>query len=235
MIRQPSSPVKTRVPIVTEPRPTAGRVGRDLPAGRDLPPVELVETSGARSCFGVGESTDEVSTGSTAGAQPRAHHPAAMDFSDLITQVMTAMVTLIGVVITLVINGRREAKRTEQLLAFERAKILADDRRKVFVATVHFLQRMRELLKAGEVRIEQDREEAWAHAVTERADDLFMLETELRLLAPELAREVRSATQIARRYRDETDPRAGRSGLLEDYTATVRRTMSTMRALLGTT
>lgn len=158
-----------------------------------------------------------------------------MDFSDLITQVMTAMVTLIGVVITLVINGRREAKRTEQLLAFERAKILADDRRKVFVATVHFLQRMRELLKAGEVRIEQDREEAWAHAVTERADDLFMLETELRLLAPELAREVRSATQIARRYRDETDPRAGRSGLLEDYTATVRRTMSTMRALLGTT
>ena len=52
-----------------------------------------------------------------------------MDITPLVPQLITAVATLGGVVLTLLITGRRERERVDQMIAFEREKILADDRR----------------------------------------------------------------------------------------------------------
>lgn len=158
-----------------------------------------------------------------------------MDITPLVPQLITAVATLGGVVLTLLITGRREKERVDQMLAFEREKILADDRRELFVRTGHALERMRELLKVWVSRGAVDK--AWFDDVTNRADVLFLLETELRLLALNLAKEVQTATRKAREVRDLAVVPAteeARKDLLFEYEELTRKAMTSMRQMLGT-
>lgn len=151
-------------------------------------------------------------------------------------QIITAAATLGGVVLTLIFTSRRESKRTDQMLTFERDKILADDRRTLFVRTAHELQRMRELLQEWAILTQEGNDEAWSDEVTRSADALFRLETELRLLAPTLVDDVRAATNLARSLRDlDIEPESGdRDDLLSQYIERTRTAMKLMRELLGT-
>ena len=157
-----------------------------------------------------------------------------MDITPLMPQLITAVATLGGVVLTLLITGRRERERVDQMIAFEREKILADDRRELFVRTAHALQRMRELLK---VWVDTgDRANVWLDDVTQQADVLFLLETELRLLALKLAKEVQEATRMARKVRDLAvvpATKEARSDLLFEYEELTRNAMRSMRQMLG--
>lgn len=158
-----------------------------------------------------------------------------MDLAPLLPQIITAVATLGGVVLTLIFTGRRESKRMEQQLAFEREKLLADERRQVFTRTAHALQRMREVLNDRDDVVSEYGEDVWHEFVTKRADELFMLETELLLLAPDLAGHVRDATNTARAIRDNAaGPQEAADQLITRYRSAVRNAMEDMRKFMGT-
>lgn len=119
---------------------------------------------------------------------------------------------------------------------FERQKLLANDRRQLFVTTAHALQRMRELLNQREWAEENNGSEGWYDAMKRRADELFLLETEIRLLAPTLTNTVRAAAQTARKIREApitaTEPEIDRDR--EDFVRYTMAAMDKMRAILGT-
>lgn len=155
---------------------------------------------------------------------------------EYLPQIITAVATLGGVVLTLIFTGRRESKRVEQQLAFERDKLLADERRQLFVRTAHELQRMRERLNSREEDSERHGAVLWAGAVTKHADELFKLETEIRLLAPTLSNTVRAATQVARSIRDAPDStsESAMDSLNKEFVRYTMSSMSKMRSILGT-
>ena len=90
---------------------------------------------------------------------------------------------------------------------FERRKILADDRRELFIKTAHALQRTREVVGGPHVNLGPGWE-VWKDEVTKCTDHMFILETELRILAPELAQYVRHAAtaRLVRSAPVETGP-----------------------------
>jgi hypothetical protein len=110
-----------------------------------------------------------------------------VDLTPFLPQIITAAASLGGVLIGLLINGRREDGRFEKQLAFEREKLLADERRLLFIKTAHAFQRTREhLTYRDEEQLEHGRDD-WERAVTKSVDTLFIIETELRILAPDIA------------------------------------------------
>ena len=126
-------------------------------------------------------------------------------------------------------------RRWEEEQEFERYKLLAEERRKLFIQTAHALQRMREVLKADRSS-QGEGWRAWQEQVTRRANELFMLETELRILAPELAPRVQAATNTARLIRA-APPEIQRTEL-DELVLKIRtqadEVMTHMRKLLGT-
>jgi hypothetical protein len=162
-----------------------------------------------------------------------------VDLTPYIPQIITAIATLGGVVLTLIFTGRRESQRVAQQLAFEREKLLADERRQLFIRTAHSLQRMRELLQDRQWAEDNGSTEDWFDAVTNHADELFKLETEIQLLAPTLTEAVRAATQIARSIRDTASVSPGISDseerrLLDGLVRQTRVAMIQMRSILRT-
>ncbi len=130
-------------------------------------------------------------------------------------------------------EGAAERWRKEQ--EFEREKLLADVRRQLFINTAHAMQRTREVLKAPHVR-NGPAWELWKESVTERTDQLFMLETELRIIAPELVAPVQSAARIARLIRA-APPEVDQTEIdkqIEDVRSKSDEAMAQMRVLLGT-
>ena len=154
---------------------------------------------------------------------------------DLLPQIITAAATLGGVVLTLIFTGRRESNRLEQQLAFERQKLLADERRLLFIKAAHAMQRAREHIVNREEEQAHFGREAWEDAVRTCTNALFTLETELLVVAPDVAPYVRQVARQARVIRDSPSADATKLPMFESALRDhIREAMETMRKVLGT-
>ncbi len=167
---------------------------------------------------------------------PRPATLSSVDLTPYIPQLITAVASLGGVLIGLLINGQRESRRFDKQIAFEREKILADQRRELFVKTAQALQRTTETLKMAETVQTEPERGIWRSAVKSRTDELFMLETEVRLLAPQLMSPVRAAVRRARAIRDAPDSADTDtvSGYFLEFMVSVEDAMAVMRTVMGT-
>lgn len=162
-------------------------------------------------------------------------YPHKVNFDALLPQIIVAVASLGGVLIGLLINGHRDNKRFTKQLAFERERILADERRLLFIKAAHACQRMREHLKRRHEQLHDGRPN-WKKKMTQAAHNLFIIETELRLLAPDVVPFIYQAARHARSVRD-ADPATPESELrplVNAYRAETGDAMRTMQEILGT-